>query len=72
MSYPSKAWFKKYLAPLVGSKIVAVGVNADGFPTITVEKDVDEVGQPGISTKLEISRDEEGNGPGFIFGLPNP
>lgn len=22
--------------------------------------------------KLELSRDEEGNGPGFAFGLPNP
>jgi hypothetical protein len=26
----------------------------------------------GERLKLEISRDPEGNGPGFIFGLPHP
>ena len=56
------AWTKKYLKPLVGRKIVKVGVNKEEFPVIYLDD----------GTKLEISQDEEGNGPGFIFGLPYP
>lgn len=49
-----------------GGKITKVGVNADGFPFF-------EVKMPGGITLLcEVSQDEEGNGPGFIFGLENP
>ncbi len=68
MSKMSSAWTKKYMAPLVGSKIVGVGVTEDGFPFITVEA----TEKNGFSGLLEISRDTEGNGPGFIFGLPEP
>lgn len=53
-------WLKRYLRPLVGRKITVVNVSNDGFPQITLDD----------GTVLEISRDEEGNGPGFIFGLP--
>jgi hypothetical protein len=55
-------WTKKYLKPIVGKKIVKVDVSEDGFPQIFLND----------GTTLEISRDEEGNGAGFIFGLPNP
>ena len=57
------AFLKAYLAPLVGGKITKVGVTADGFPQITVK-----VGKETFV--LEVSRDSEGNGPGFLFGLP--
>jgi len=53
-------WLKKYLKPLVGRKITKVAVSEDGFPQIILDD----------GTKLEVSRDEEGNGPGFLFGLP--
>ena len=56
------AWTKKYIKPLEGRTIIKTGVNKDGFPVIHLDN----------GWKLEISRDEEGNGAGFIFGLPIP
>jgi hypothetical protein len=38
----------------------------DGFPTFTIRFANGEVGQ------IEISQDPEGNGGGFVFGLPTP
>lgn len=55
-------WLKKYLAPLKGRTIKTVGVSEDGFPFFTLDD----------GKKIEVSRDEEGNGPGFLFGLPVP
>ena len=55
-------WLKKYLQPLVGRKIIGISVSLDGFPQIKLDNE----------TTLEISSDEEGNGAGFIFGLPMP
>lgn len=54
------AWMKKYLKPLVGKKIVEVGETKEGYPFFKLND----------GTKIEVSRDEEGNGPGFLFGLP--
>lgn len=68
-----KAWLTKYLAPLKGATITAVKVKAeredgwvDHWPTLTVRT------ASGETYELEVSQDEEGNGPGFIFGLPTP
>lgn len=63
-----KDWLERYLQPLVDGKITAVeALEEDGkvWPRIIVKTDTEEY-------TLEISRDEEGNGPGFVFGLPNP
>ncbi len=66
-------WMKVYLAPLVGAKIVAVGVVSDDggsrgdiWPVLHVEL------ADGTKYKLQICRDAEGNGAGWIHGLPNP
>lgn len=77
MSHPDAEFLQKYLAPLKGGKIVDVQVNVEdegyaveAWPVIVV--------QPKGTTRaadrftLEVSRDEEGNGPGFLFGLPLP
>lgn len=66
------AWLRKYLAPLEGATITKaeVVVQDDGFglmqewPRLTVRA------KDGETYELELSRDEEGNGPGFVFGLP--
>lgn len=55
-------WLKKYLKGAIGKKIVKVHVTECGFPQLILDN----------GTILEISQDEEGNGPGFIFGLPIP
>lgn len=58
-------WLKKYMEPLLGGRIIGVGVNRDGFPYFLV------VPQDGGNTlRIEVSQDPEGNGPGFLFGLP--
>ena len=68
-----REWLEKYLAPLVGCVVIEVRARVDGgqvWPVITAQRipnlpPFDE--QEGF--ELEISRDSEGNGPGFIFGL---
>lgn len=60
----SDTWMEQYLKPMVGGKIIAVGVSEDGFPWFRIEHP-----EHGILT-VEVSQDGEGNGPGFLFGLP--
>jgi hypothetical protein len=57
-----KRFFEQYLKHLEGKKIVKTGVSADGFPWFQLDD----------GSKCEISRDAEGNGPGWLFGLPQP
>ena len=71
MSHPNEKWLTKYLQPLVGGTITAVGVGTENedeaWPRLSVTaKDGKTI------YELEISQDEEGNGPGVIFGLPFP
>lgn len=64
------AWLEDYLRPLVGAEIVGVDVHVEdeyeAWPRLTVRL------RNGTKLTLEVSRDEEGNGPGFLFGLPIP
>lgn len=62
MSSDGKKWMIKYLSHLEGKKIVKVGVTKEDYPFFTLDD----------GSKIEVSRDEEGNGPGFLFGLPRP
>ena len=67
-------YWKDYYAQLDGATIVKyLGI---------VKDEIDSYGKPfplfavvlkdGTKVQLEISQDEEGNGGGFIFGLPLP
>lgn len=69
-----KEWLQKYLAPLAGATILGVGAKIDreeGYPQVWMTLKVSPAGSNEIFD-LEISQDQEGNGPGFIFGLPFP
>lgn len=64
--------YNKYYGQLVGATIVSAGVVAEDdfgsvnfWPTIAVKL------ANGMDIVLEVSQDPEGNGPGFLFGLPN-
>jgi hypothetical protein len=70
MSGAERRWLLSYLAPLKGCKVTGVSINADGYPTIDVEKK--PRGKPVERYTLEVGRDAEGNGPGWLFGLPRP
>lgn len=65
-------WTRLYYGSLVGAKCVGVEAETDdseyGFgecwPRLLFE-------HPTMGKfSVEVSRDEEGNGPGFLFGLP--
>jgi hypothetical protein len=72
---PEKLFLEQYMQPLVGCTITAVRVKVeDGqcWPVIVAQSIRRRPGQPLEVFELEISRDPEGNGPGWIFGLPHP
>jgi hypothetical protein len=60
---------KKYYQQLIGATITSFEFNNDGdgldpFPCYTVQD------KEGNILNIEISRDEEGNGGGFLFIAP--
>lgn len=55
-------WMRRYLKPLEGRTIKATGITPDGFPFFELDD----------GAVIEVSRDAEGNGPGWLFGLPQP
>jgi len=64
-------WNKAYYGQLVGAKIVSLTIAVDEemgefWPTFEV------VLRDGTKRSIELSMDEEGNGPGFLFGLDAP
>ena len=65
-------FWKKYYGSLAGATIIKFDgmhdddMGGDGFPSFTVRFKDGTIGQ------IEISRDPEGNGGGFIFGLETP
>ena len=73
MRIKANAFWDKYYRQLVGATVVEfVGVVPDeleewiSFPTLFVRL------KDGTVCELQISQDPEGNGGGFIFGLPTP
>jgi hypothetical protein len=73
MRIEANAFWDKYYRQLEGATVVQfVGVVPDeneeyiAFPTLVVRL------KDGSICELEISQDPEGNGGGFIFGLPMP
>lgn len=76
MSHPDAVWLRRYLEPISNGTFVIVGVDVhedeDGAWPVLKLRGSDENGAVTDLIELEISRDEEGNGPGFIFGLPVP
>jgi hypothetical protein len=66
-----KNYWDKYYGALEGATIVKfLGMGdadyGDGFPKFLVKFADGETGE------IEISQDPEGNGGGFVFGLPTP
>jgi hypothetical protein len=67
-----KNFYEKYYKALEGATIIEfIGMNEDDFggkpfPSFKVKL------KNNVYLNIEISQDEEGNGGGFIFGLPTP
>lgn len=63
-----KDWYRRYYEGAVGLTIVGFKWSGedDPFPVLVCRS------SSGETVELEISQDPEGNGPGFVFGLPDP
>ena len=79
----SKRFYTDYYASLKGARITKVELIPDEewpdhfWPTFTVKTKARKATKkwaavPSQTLTVEVSTDEEGNGPGFLFGLPNP
>ena len=67
----SRKFYEDYYGALLGGTIVKVTVGdedeeGESWPSFTV------ISKDGVTFECEVSRAEEGNGPGFLFGLPTP
>lgn len=59
------AFWARYYKQLEGGVIGKTGFTDDGFPFFAVKL------KDGTEVLCEISQDPEGNGPGFLHGLPD-
>lgn len=64
-------FYADYFGQLVGAEILGFKMavdpdEGDYWPTFLVKL------KSGEMVEIELSQDEEGNGPGFIFGLARP
>ena len=57
-------------AYVVGS--VEVGENSSVWPATVIRGDSGKIIVGKNTYTVEVSQDEEGNGAGFLFGLPDP
>lgn len=66
-----KRWRSEYYGALVGFTVTEIDFEddefgGDPFPVLKLTND------DGVELSVEVSRDEEGNGAGFLHGLPMP
>ena len=69
------AWMRRYYGQLRGWKVSSVSVKVEddfGWPQCWPKLTMTHPDHPGVKLEIEVSQDEEGNGPGFLFGLPLP
>jgi hypothetical protein len=65
-----KKWAEGYYASAIGLTITGVVARYDEY-TDRIWPVLIAVDKNGQQYELELSQDPEGNGPGFMFGLPN-
>jgi len=65
MSHPDPKFMKRYLKPLIGCVVTKIRAK-DGFTALVFRA------PDGTEYVCDLSSDEEGNAPGFLFGLPHP
>ena len=67
-----KEWTEKYYGQAVGMTIVGCAVHEDELGCWVRYFCERKTPTGGLELfELELSQDPEGNGPGFLFGLPN-
>lgn len=66
------SWANGYYSQAIGYTITGITVNVEGGD-VWVSLDCSKTESDGTVSRiaLEISQDPEGNGPGFLFGLPS-
>jgi hypothetical protein len=66
----TKDFYNKYYSQLAGAVITSAGVVAEDNYGVEFWPTIHVVMKNGQKLVLEVSQDPEGNGPGFLFGLP--
>ena len=66
----AQEFYQKYYNGLIGYTITSVNIEQDEDGTLWPKFIAKRKGHPDL--ELVLSRDEEGNGAGFMFGLPIP
>jgi hypothetical protein len=61
-----RRFYQAYYGSMIGGTVVKIDITLDGFPQFVLMK------PDGTAYLCEVSCDPEGNGPGFLFGLPTP
>jgi len=70
LSEQQRKFYMEYYKFLEGGRITKASLSDEDdegntWPVIQIKKGKETL-------KIEVSRDPEGNGPGFLFGLPEP
>lgn len=68
----STTFYTHYYRQLEGATIKSVEMIPDEYDSYIVWPTITVTLADGTDVKLEVSQDEEGNGAGFLFGLPFP
>lgn len=63
-------WANRRMQQLVGAVIEGAGVDKSGTPYMRVQFTTGP--NRGLHVMLDVGQDAEGNGPGWIHGIPNP
>lgn len=65
-------FYTTYYKQLEGATINTVELIPDEYDSYIIWPTINITLADGTTAKLEVSQDEEGNGAGFLFGLPFP
>lgn len=68
----AEQFYTAYYGQLAGATIDKVELVQDEYDSYTKWPTLHATLADGSKVKLEVSQDEEGNGAGFLFGLPMP
>jgi hypothetical protein len=65
-------WLLSYYSELMGYTVTKISIQHDDEDMFDAWPQIKMTHPTKPDITIEVSRDQEGNGPGFLFGLPLP